>query len=239
MKKKRAIGVGAVIAALALAVCFCWRDASDKGQTVKVQAVNATKVENAEKQRSAEKTAHTKKEKVKGSTPVVAVTTTSVVESNSVAEAKSNQKVAGRLNNAGDSSSASAAYSPDGTPVRKTGDGDWPAPAKSKFAGKTIAYRTVELPPNEKGGKPGELREWLIEPKEGCTVHIEEEYRPAKNGELQIVQMRQYAANSMLLTIGGDTSFELFRRKMEKCGYIVDNPLMDIEKGGKIVALRA
>ena len=237
MKKKRAIGVGAVIAALALAVCFCWRDASDKGQTVKVQAVNATKVENAEKQRSAEKTAHTKKEKVKGSTPVVAVTTTSVVESNSVAEAKSTQKTAVRPNNAGDSSSASAAYSPDGTPVRKTGDGDWPAPAKSKFAGKTIAYRTVELPPNEKGGKPGELREWLIEPKEGYTAHIEEESRPDEKGEMQVVATREYVANQVLLTIDGETSFEDFKGKLEAKGAIVKSPLMELEKGAKIVAV--
>lgn len=114
---------------------------------------------------------------------------------------------------------------------------NWPAPAKSRFVGKTIGYRSVELPPNEKGGKPGELREWLIEPEEGYTAHVEEEYRPDENGEMQLIAMNQYVANQVLLTLDGEVSFDEFKAQLARKGAIVKAPLMELEKGAKIVAV--
>ena len=115
--------------------------------------------------------------------------------------------------------------------------GNWPMPAKSRFAGKTVDYRSVELPPNKKGGSPGELREWLIEPEEGYTAHVEEEYRPDENGEMQIVCTKEYVANLVVLTLDGETSYDEFKQAMEMCGVMVKPPLMELDKGAKIVAV--
>ncbi len=114
---------------------------------------------------------------------------------------------------------------------------EWPLPEKSRYLGETLDYRVVELPPTEKGGKPGELREWLIKPDEGYTAHIEEEYRPDEEGELQVVDAKEYVANQVLLTLDGETDFDAFRNTLEKSGAIVKLPLMELEKGAKIVAV--
>ena len=135
-------------------------------------------------------------------------------------------KAAGAVVTAADSSACEAddqgaAYgaTSEGTSsavINQSAKGNWPSPSKSRVVGKTIAYRSVELPPNSKGGGPGELREWLIEPEEGYTAHVEEEYRPDGNGEMQLVAVNQYAANQVLLTLDGEVAFEAFKAQMEQ-----------------------
>ena len=70
------------------------------------------------------------------------------------------------------------------------------SPKPSKPAGgEIIAYRSAVLPPQKKGQTVGELREWLIRPKEGYAIHLEEHWRPDSKGEMALCERREYAAN--------------------------------------------
>ena len=115
--------------------------------------------------------------------------------------------------------------------------GNWPQPNKIVPNGRIVAYRSCELPPRVKGEAPGELHEWLMTPDEGYTSHAEEEYRPNDDGELELVATRHYVANQVMMTLDAETSLEAFRQKMAQYGAIVKDPLMETEKGGKIVAV--
>ena len=103
--------------------------------------------------------------------------------------------------------------------------------------GEIIAYRSAVLPPCTKGQSPGVLREWLIQPKEGYTIHLEEHYRPDEKGELTLEERREYAANQILVTLDASVDLQAFRREMSRHGATVKEPLMDLEKGGRIVAV--
>ena len=112
------------------------------------------------------------------------------------------------------------------------------APNPTKPAGgEIIAYRSAVLPPQKKGQSVGELREWLIRPKEGYAIHLEEHWRPGGKGEMALCERREYAANQILLTLDQSVNFETFRAKMAAKGVTVKEPLMDVEKGGRIVAV--
>ena len=112
----------------------------------------------------------------------------------------------------------------------------WPLPQKARVKGTVVDYRVSVLPPNLKGGEQGELREWLIEPKEGYTAHVEEEWRPNEKGEMAVVSVCEYAANQVVLTLDGEISFESFQDEMLRRGVTVKQ-LMELEKGSRIVAV--
>ena len=125
---------------------------------------------------------------------------------------------------------------PTSAPAGSAG-GNWPEPSKIVPNGRIVAYRSCELPPRVKGEAPGELHEWLMTPDEGYTSHAEEEFRPNDQGELELVATRHYVANQVMMTLDAETSLDDFRRQMAKYGAVVKDPLMETEKGGKIVAV--
>ena len=111
-----------------------------------------------------------------------------------------------------------------------------PKPA-SEPGGEIFAYRSAVLPPEKKGQPAGVLREWLVAPKEGYPIHVEERYRPDETGGLRLEERREYAANQILVTLDAGVDFDSFRREMARHGATAKEPLMDLEKGGKIVAV--
>ena len=111
-----------------------------------------------------------------------------------------------------------------------------PKPARPA-GGEIIAYRSAVLPPKKKGEATGELREWLIRPKTGYAIHLEEHWRPDVKGEMKLAERREYAANQVLLTLDASVDFAAFQKAMAAKGATVKEPLMDVEKGGRIVAV--
>ena len=240
MMKKWLIGIGATLVALMVVVCLTrlgvYDDNASRHPTsnVDTQTVGVARAEKPKqrisKNAQAEQSIGKPPRKV-APHPQVDDAVASVTTYSSTGEETAQSTSAGSK-----SANASADSRSKGNPGSNR---NWPSPAKSRFVGKTIDYRSVELPPNEKGGKPGELREWLIEPDEGYTAHIEEEYRPDENGELQVVVTHEYVANQVLLTIDGERSFDDFKKCVEAKGVIVKPPLMESEKGTKIIAVMA
>ena len=115
---------------------------------------------------------------------------------------------------------------------------EWPDPRKGTAEGTVIDYRVSQLSPTEKGGEFGERHEWLIEPTEGYTYHVEEDYYPNGAGEGQLVASCQYVANQVMLKVPAEVPFEDFRAAMQKVGVVVKDPLMEVEKGAKLVAVK-
>ena len=238
MMKKWLIGIGATLIALMVVVCLTRRGVYDDNASrhptsnVDTQTVGVARAEKPKqrisKNAQAEQSIGKPPRKV-ASHPQVDDAVASVKTYSSTGEETAQSTSAGP-----GSANASSDSRSKGNPGANR---NWPSPAKSRFTGKTIDYRSVELPPTEKGGKPGELREWLIEPNEGYTAHIEEEYRPDENGELQVVGTKEYVANQVVLTLDGETSFEEFKGAMERRGATVKPPLMELDKGAKIVAV--
>lgn len=192
--KKWLVGVGATLIALMVVVCLSRHsasEASEGGQPTSSMDTQSTGIARAKLEQAKQNFGKPSRKAVPH--PQVDDAVTSVKTYSSTGEETAQSTPAGS-----ESANASADSQPNEKPDANR---DWPSPAKSRFAGKTIDYRSVELPPNEKGGKPGELREWLIEPNEGYTAHIEEECRPDENGELQVVVTHEYVANQVLLTI--------------------------------------
>ena len=115
----------------------------------------------------------------------------------------------------------------------------WPRPRQGKVTGKVLACRTLKLPPKEKGGGEGELREWLMDGGENYPSHLEEEYYPDEDGELILTASKQYAANQVLVRLDGETSYEDFKAELENNGAIVKPPMFKFAKGAKLVAVKS
>ena len=112
------------------------------------------------------------------------------------------------------------------------------APRPHRETASTIlAYRQAILPPTQKGEAEGELREWLLKPEEGYTTHLEEHWRPNGQGERQLVTVREYVANQVLVTLDSTDNVVAFREAMAQHGATVEAPLMELQKGGAIVAV--
>lgn len=121
-----------------------------------------------------------------------------------------------------------------------SGRGTRPAcpPPQRPAGGQILASRRGVLPPDGKGGKEGELREWIVEATDkSYTGHIEEHWRPNAVGESTLVLTREYAANQALITLDEGTSVEALRKALAPKGIMVSNPLMDLEKGRRIVTV--
>ena len=105
--------------------------------------------------------------------------------------------------------------------------------------GKLVAFRRAVLPPLKKGEAAGELREWLVRPKEGYTTHLEEHWRPGAAGVPALVETREYVANQVLLVLDARTPWTWLRDALAPAGVTVKEPLMTLEKGGCIVAVHS
>jgi len=100
------------------------------------------------------------------------------------------------------------------------------------------AYRTARLAPKSKGGAEGELREWLVKPDpEGYEYHVEEEYYPNEEGEMELVATREYVANQVTLMIDGEVQDADFAARVAKFGCRFKDTLMSVDKGKRIVAV--
>ena len=112
-----------------------------------------------------------------------------------------------------------------------------PSPA-NPAGGKIIAWRRSVLPPDGKGGKEGELREWLVEATDNSyTGHIEEHWRPNQVGEPVLALVREYVANQALLTLPEGVSPQALRAALAPKGITVSDSIMELEKGRCIVTV--
>ena len=130
-------------------------------------------------------------------------------------------------------SARTAALSPSGCPS------DWPEPTKGMLIGEVVDYRTVRLPPTEKGGQWGELREWLTDRGEGYPNHLEEEYRPDEKGEMVLVNSRQYAAHQVMVTVDPEVSMDDFKACLANADASVARSLRFSAKGARLVTVRS
>ena len=103
---------------------------------------------------------------------------------------------------------------------------------------RVLDERMAKIAPAKKGGRPRFRKEWLIE-DDGMKIHLDETYEQEDNGEMKLVASHEYAADRVMLTMDGEKDFEAFRKALAMSGYTVRNPLMKLEKNGKIVSVTA
>ena len=103
---------------------------------------------------------------------------------------------------------------------------------------RVLDERMAKIAPAKKGGRPRFRKEWLIE-DDGMKIHLDETYEQEDNGEMKLVASHEYAADRVMLKMDGEKDFEGFRKALAMSGYTVRNPLMKLEKNGKIVSVTA
>lgn len=115
------------------------------------------------------------------------------------------------------------------------------APRCSRYPNAPVlAYRTSVLPPKTKGGSNGELREWLVKTSPNRRpFHVDEEWFPGADGKMAKASSVEYAASVVVVKVAGGCSNEEFAKLIKPFGAEVENVLMEVGEGARLVSVRA
>ncbi len=115
------------------------------------------------------------------------------------------------------------------------------APRCSRYPNAPVlAYRTSVLPPKTKGGPNGELREWLVKTSPNRRpFHVDEEWFPGADGKMAKSSSVEYAASVVVVKVAGGCSNEEFANLIKPFGAEVENVLMEVGEGARLVSVRA
>jgi len=119
------------------------------------------------------------------------------------------------------------------------GNGETISPKTDWDDAKLLDSQTSYVPSMVKGGVEEYLCEWLFQPETGYPVHLEERYGVNEKGVLSLLSVREYVADHVMLTLDAGVDFQAFCKEMSVRGMKVQTTLVELDKGVRIVLVKA